>query len=61
MSDIFSPVSGTVSAVNQELEQAPELVNDDPYGDGWIMEVKIDDPAELDELMDSETYQGTLE
>ena len=61
VSDLFSPVSGTVSAVNQELEQAPELVNDDPYGDGWIMEVKIDDPAELDELMDSETYQGTLE
>ncbi len=61
VSDLFSPVSGTVSAVNQELEQSPELVNSDPYGDGWIMEVKLEDPAELDELMNSETYQGILE
>ena len=61
VSDLFSPVSGTVTAVNEELEQSPELVNSDPYGDGWIMEVKLDDPSELDELMDSETYQGTLE
>ncbi len=61
VSDLFSPVSGTVTAVNEELEQSPELVNSDPYGDGWIMEVQLDDPSELDELMDSETYQGTLE
>ena len=61
VSDLFSPVSGTVTSVNEELEQSPELVNSDPYGDGWIMEVKLEDPAELDELMDSETYQGTLE
>ena len=61
VSDLFSPVTGTVTAVNEELEQSPELVNSDPYGDGWIMEVKLDDPSELDELMDSESYQGTLE
>ena len=61
VSDLFSPVSGTVTAVNEELEQSPELCNSDPYGDGWIMEVKLDDPSELEELMDSETYQGTLE
>lgn len=61
VSDLFSPVSGTVTSVNEELEQSPELVNSDPYGDGWIMEVKLDDPAELDELMDSQTYQGILE
>ena len=61
VSDLFSPVSGTVTSVNEDLEQSPELVNSDPYGDGWIMEVKLDDPSELDELMDSETYQGTLE
>ncbi len=61
VSDLFSPVSGTVTAVNEELEQSPELVNSNPYGDGWIMEVKLDDPSELDELMDSETYRGTLE
>lgn len=61
VSDLFSPVSGTVTAVNEELEQSPELCNSDPYGDGWIMEVKLDDPSELEELMDSDTYQGTLE
>ena len=61
VSDLFSPVSGTVTAVNEELEQSPELCNSDPYGDGWIMEVELDDPSELEELMDSETYQGTLE
>ncbi len=61
VSDLFSPVSGTVAAVNEELEQSPELVNSDPYGDGWIMEVKLDDPSELDELMSSEAYQATLE
>lgn len=61
VSDLFSPVTGTVTAVNEELEQSPELVNTDPYGDGWIMEVKLDDTSELSELMDSETYQGTLE
>ena len=61
VSDLFSPVTGTVTAVNEELEQSPELVNSDPYGDGWIMEVKLDDPSELDELMDAESYQGTLE
>ena len=60
VSDLFSPVTGTVTAVNEELEQSPELVNTDPYGDGWIMEVKLDDTSELSELMDSETYQGTL-
>ncbi len=61
VSDLFSPVSGTVTAVNSDLEQSPELVNSDPYGDGWIMEVKLDDPAELDALMDSEAYQEILE
>ena len=61
VSDLFSPVTGTVTAVNEDLEQSPELVNTDPYGDGWIMEVKLDDTSELSELMDSETYQGTLE
>ncbi len=61
VSDLFSPVTGTVTAVNEDLEQSPELVNTDPYGDGWIMEVKLDDTSELSELMDSETYQGILE
>ena len=61
VSDLFSPVSGTVTAINEELEQSPELVNSDPYGDGWIMEVKLADLSDLDELMDAATYEGTLE
>lgn len=61
VSDLFSPVSGTVAEVNEKLEQAPELVNADPYGDGWIMRVELDDPSEIDSLMDAATYTATLE
>lgn len=61
VSDLYSPVSGTVAEVNEKLEQAPELVNADPYGDGWIMRVQLDDPSELDSLMDASTYTATLE
>ena len=61
VSDLFSPVSGTVVSVNEDLEQSPELVNSDPYGDGWLMGVKLDDASELEGLMDSESYQGILE
>ncbi len=61
VSDLFSPVSGTVTEVNDALEQAPELVNSDPYGDGWIMKVELADSSELESLMDAETYEATLE
>ena len=61
VSDLFSPVSGTVTEINDKLEQAPEMVNSDPYGDGWIMKVELDDPSELDSLMDAGTYAATLE
>ena len=61
VSDLFSPVSGTVTEVNDKLEQSPELVNADPYGDGWIMKVELDDSSELDSLMDAATYTATLE
>ena len=61
VSDLYSPVSGTVTEVNDKLEQSPELVNADPYGEGWMMKVALDDPSELESLMDSETYTGTLE
>jgi glycine cleavage system H protein len=55
VSDLVSPVSGTVTGVNEELFDAPELVNDDPYGDGWLIEV---DPSEaaFDDLLDAEAY-----
>jgi glycine cleavage system H protein len=50
------PVSGTITAFNDELEMAPELVNDDPYGDGWMVEIELADESELEELMDAEAY-----
>jgi glycine cleavage system H protein len=55
-SDIYSPVAGTVVAVNEALEDAPEQVNQDPYGEGWFFRIEPADPAELDELMDPEAY-----
>ncbi|TCK06027.1 glycine cleavage system protein GcvH [Marinobacterium mangrovicola] len=60
-SDIYAPVSGTVVAINEELEESPELVNSDPYGDGWFFKVKISDPEELDALLDAETYAEQCE
>jgi glycine cleavage system H protein len=55
-SDVYSPVSGVVIAVNEELADSPDLVNRDCYGDGWIMQVKPADTAELDELLSAEDY-----
>lgn len=57
VSDVFSPVSGTVESVNESLEDTPELINDDCYGEGWIARIKIADSAELDELMSAEEYE----
>ncbi|EMA46289.1 glycine cleavage system protein GcvH [Halococcus saccharolyticus] len=61
VSDLYSPVSGTVTATNDALLDAPELVNDDPYGEGWMLEVDLDDPDELDDLLDAETYRDQIE
>jgi len=55
-SDIYSPIAGTVVAVNEALEDAPEQVNQDPYGEGWFFRVEPADAAELDGLMDAEAY-----
>lgn len=64
VSDLFAPVSGTVSAVNGDLEGSPELVNSDPYGAGWLVDVQVSDGAELQSaisaLLDAEAYRGTL-
>jgi len=54
--DIYAPVSGDVIAVNEELGSAPELLNDDPYGKGWIFKVKMTDPGELNELLSPDDY-----
>jgi glycine cleavage system H protein len=61
VSDVYVPVSGVVQAVNTALVDAPELVNRDPYGEGWILEVTLADPAELDGLMDAAAYRGLVE
>ncbi len=60
VSDLFSPLGGTVSAVNEALDGAPELVNSDPYGEGWIFELTPEDTAAVDELMDANAYRDSL-
>jgi len=60
VSELYMPVSGTITAVNTELETAPELVNDDPYGDGWMVELELADEDELEELMGADTYADTI-
>ena len=60
VSDIYAPISGTVTEVNQELIESPEMVNEDPYGDGWLIKVKITDMSDLEDLMDAEEYGELL-
>ena len=59
--DVYAPVTGTVLAVNEALEDAPELVNEAPYGDGWFFRVRIDNEAELDDLLDAAAYRERCE
>ena len=61
VSDVYAPVTGEVTARNTSLDATPELVNNDPYGAGWLYEVVPADPAAVDGLMDAEAYQGTLD
>lgn len=56
-SDIYAPVAGTVVDANSQLQDAPELVNTDPYGEGWIMRIRVDDLDALEELMDADDYE----
>lgn len=60
VSEMYSPLAGTISAVNESLDASPELVNSDPYGDGWMYELEIDADATGD-LMDVEAYKATIE
>ena len=60
VSDIYAPVSGTVEEVNEELPDAPEVINTSPYGDGWLIKIRMSDPGELDELMDAPAYQDHI-
>ena len=61
VSDVFAPLSGEIVAVNETLGDSPERINDDPYGDGWLVRVKLSDPSEADSLMDAEAYEKLLQ
>ena len=61
VSDIYMPVSGEVTEINAALEATPELVNKDPYGEGWMIKIKITNPAELNELMSADEYTKTVD
>ncbi len=60
-SDVYSPVSGEVIAINEALADAPETVNQDAFGDGWLFQVKLSAPAELDDLLDADAYSEVME
>lgn len=60
VSDLFMPVSGELLEVNPKLENGPELVNEDPYGDGWMVKIKVSDTGEVDALLDAAAYEDSL-
>ena len=60
-SDIYAPITGEVVEINEELEDSPELINEEPYEGGWIVKVKMADPSELDNLKDAEEYLNSIE
>ena len=57
VSDLFLPAAGTVTEINPLLEAKPELVNTDPYGDGWMIKMQVDNPGDIEKLMDAEAYE----
>ncbi len=60
VSDVIAPVSGEIVEVNEALKDSPEQINEDPYGEGWLVKVRLSDASELDSLLDSESYQSSL-
>ena len=60
VSDLYAPVAGVVTERNEQLDQTPELVNSDPYGEGWLIRVRVDDSGAVDELLDSAAYRATV-
>ena len=60
VSDVVAPLSGEITEVNEALGDTPETVNEDPYGDGWLVRIKLSDTSEVDDLMDASTYEGSL-
>jgi glycine cleavage system H protein len=60
-SDVYAPIGGEVIAINEDLEDTPELVNSDAFGDGWLFKVKADDPSEFEAMLDAEGYAAAIE
>ena len=60
VSDVVAPLSGEIVEVNEALGDSPEQINEDPYGEGWLVRVRLGDQSELDELLDREAYEGSL-
>lgn len=60
-SDVYSPITGTVIETNEKLENSPDLVNSDPYGDGWLFRVQFEDEGEINSMMDPESYEHCIE
>ena len=60
VSDVYAPLSGEIVAVNDGMAEKPELVNEDPYGDGWLVRVRLSDPSEVEQLMDASAYRELL-
>jgi glycine cleavage system H protein len=60
-SDVYSPITGEVVAINEDLEDSPELVNSDAFGDGWFFQIKADDPSEVEGLLDAEAYGQSID
>jgi glycine cleavage system H protein len=60
VSDVIAPLSGEIVEVNEALKDAPEQINEDSYGEGWLVKVKLSDPSELDSLMDADSYKNSL-
>ncbi len=60
VSDLFMPVAGKVLEINQALEDAPDQVNKDPYGEGWLIKISMDDPSQLDDLLDADAYEKLI-
>lgn len=58
VTDVYMPVAGEVLEFNEKVKETPDLINKDPYGEGWIVKIKISDPAQLNDLMNAETYKG---
>ncbi|MTI86632.1 MAG: glycine cleavage system protein GcvH [Balneolaceae bacterium] len=60
VSELFAPVDGEITEINEELEDEPELVNDDPYGGGWLIKIKLNDTSQLDDLLSAEEYKEVI-